>query len=172
MLADDPRLDVRLPDITRQPHVVIIDSKLETPLNANVLNAPVLGAARARFIYAAVPNDAKKAALEALGATVIYMPGEDGKVDLPAMLRDLALREINELHVEAGYKLNGSLISAGLVDEFLIYLAPKLLGLGQGMASFGPLQNLSEAVHLEFLHSEMIGQDLRLRARLTGRDRF
>ena len=167
VLADNPRLDVRLAETTRQPHVVIVDSKLETPLDAHIL-----GAGRARFIYAAAQNDAKKAALEALGATVIYMPGKNGKVDLAAMLRDLAIREINELHVEAGHKLNGSFINASLVDEFLIYLAPKLLGTGQGMASFGPLQSLSDAMQLKFMSTEMLGDDLRIRARLAGRDQF
>ena len=167
VLADNPRLDVRLIKASRQPHVVIVDSKLETPLNAHIL-----GAGRARFIYAAAKNDAKKTALEALGATVVYMPGEDGKVDLSAMLRDLAQREVNELHVEAGYKLNGSFIRAGLVDEFLVYLAPKLLGNGQGMANFGPLQSLSDAAQLQFMSTKMVGSDLRIRARIAGRDQF
>ena len=167
VLADNPRLDVRLVKASRQPYVVIIDSNLDTPLDAHIL-----GADRARFIYAAAKNDAKKTALEALGATVVYMPGEDGKVDLSAMLRDLAQREVNELHVEAGYKLNGSFIRAGLVDEFLVYLAPKLLGNGQGMANFGPLQSLSDAAQLQFMSTEMVGNDLRLRARIAGRDQF
>ena len=167
VLADNPRLDVRLAETTRQPHVVIVDSNLETPLDAHIL-----GAGRARFIYAAAQNDAKKAALEALGATVIYMPGENDKVDLPAMLRELAKREINELHVEAGHKLNGSFIREGLVDELLLYMAPKLLGSGQGMASFGPLHSLSDAVQLQFMSAEMVGDDLRIRARVAGRDQF
>ncbi len=167
VLADNPRLDVRLVETSRQPHIVIVDSKLEIPLDAHIL-----GATCARFIYATVPNDAKKVALEALGATVIYLPGENGKVDLSAMLRDLARREVNELHIEAGNKLNGSFIRAGLVDEFLVYLAPKLLGSGQGMASFGPLQSLSEATQLQFLSTEVVGDDLRIRARVAGRDQF
>ena len=167
VLADDPRLDVRLIQTSRQPHAVIVDSKLETPLDAHIFIA-----GRALFIYASTQNDAKKSALEALGATVIYMPGEAGKVDLPAMLRDLAKREVNELHVEAGHKLNGSFIRENLVDEFLVYLAPKLLGAGQGMASFGPLQHLSEASQLQFLSTEMVGNDLRIRARIAGRDQF
>ena len=167
VLADNPRLDVRLADVSRQPHIVIVDSKLETPLDAHIL-----GAARARFIYAAVPNDAKKVALEALGAKVIYLPDENGKVDLAALLRDLAKREINELHVEAGHKLNGSFVRAGLVDEFLVYLAPKLLGAGQGMATFGPLQSLTEAAQLRFMSTDMVGDDLRIRARVAGRDQF
>ena len=167
VLADNPRLDVRLVETTRQPHLVIVDSKLETPLDAHIL-----GAGRARFIYAADQNDAKKAALEALGVTVIYMPGKDGKVDLSAMLRNLAIREVNELHVEAGHKLNGSFIREGLVDELLLYMAPRLLGTGQGMASFGPLQSLSEATQLQFMSTEMLGDDLRIRARIAGRDQF
>ncbi len=167
VLADNPRLDVRLVQTTLQPAVVIVDSRLETPLDATILVA-----SRARIIYATVPNDVKKAALEAMGVVVVYLPGKNGKVDLAAMLRDLGKREINELHVEAGNKLNGSLISAGLVDEFLVYLAPKLLGVGQGMASFGPLSSLAEATELEFLDTAKVGQDLRLRARPVGRDQF
>ena len=108
----------------------------------------------------------------AKGATVTCMPDANGKVDLAAMMKDLARREINELHVEAGSKLNGSLIRAGLVDEFLIYMAPKLLGPGQGMASFGPLQALSDAVELQFQSTEMVGVDLRVIARVAGRDQF
>ena len=167
VLADNPRLDVRLAGTSRQPAIVIVDSRLQTPLDATVLVA-----ARARIIYASVPNDAKKAALEALGVAVVYLPGAGGKVDLAAMLRDLGKREINELHVEAGHKLNGSLVSAGLVDEFVAYLGPKLLGTGQGMASFGPLASLADAVELQFTDTAMVGNDVRLRARVKGRDQF
>jgi diaminohydroxyphosphoribosylaminopyrimidine deaminase / 5-amino-6-(5-phosphoribosylamino)uracil reductase len=167
VLADNPRLDVRLVETTRQPHVVIVDSKLEIPLDAHVL-----GAGRLRYIYAAARNDPKKADLEALGITVVYLPDKNGKVDLRAMLRDLAQREVNELHIEAGSKLNGSLVREGLVDELLVYLAPKLLGSGQGMANFGPLQSLPDATELQFLSTEMMGNDLRIRARVAGRDHF
>ena len=167
VLQDNPRLDVRLVETPRQPHLVVVDSRLETPLDAHLFIA-----GRALFIYAAGQNDAKKAALEARGATVIYLPDANGKVDLAAMMKDLARREINELHIEAGSKLNGSLIRAGLVDEFLIYLAPKLLGPGQGMAALGPLQQLSEAVELQFLSTERVGTDLRVVARGIGRDQF
>ncbi len=167
VLADNPRLDVRSVQTSRQPHVVIVDSNLETPLDARVL-----GASRQRFIYAAARNDVKKSALEALGVTVIYMPDQQGKVDIAAMLRDLAQREINELHVEAGQKLNGSLTREGLVDEFLVYLAPKLLGNGLGMANLGTLKNLSDAAQLQFLSTDRLGDDLRIRARVVGRDQF
>ena len=171
VLEDNPRLDVRLVETPRQPHLVVVDSKLQTPLDAHLFIA-----GRALFIYAAAKNDVKKAALEALGAMVIYMPSQTDptrdKVDLKAMLADLAQREINELHVEAGSKLNGSLIREGLVDEFLVYLAPKLLGQGRDMASFGPLADLASAVPLEFKSTELVGPDLRVVARIPGRDQF
>ena len=171
VLADNPKLDVRLVDTRRQPHLVVVDSRLETPLDAHLFIA-----GRALYIYAAVQNDAKKSALEALGATVIYLPGvkpgTESKVDLAAMLRDLASREINELHVEAGQKLNGSLIREGMVDEFVVYLAPKLIGQGCDMASFGPLSELSQAVPLAFKSTDMLGPDLRIVARIPGRDQF
>jgi diaminohydroxyphosphoribosylaminopyrimidine deaminase/5-amino-6-(5-phosphoribosylamino)uracil reductase len=171
VLADDPKLDVRLVETPRQPHLVVVDSRLETPLDAHLFIA-----GRALYIYAAVQNDEKKAALENRGATVVYMPGQEAgtenKVDLAAMLRDLAVREINELHVEAGHKLNGSLIREGLVDEFVVYLAPKLIGQGCDMASFGPLHELSQAIPLEFKRTEMLGPDLRILARIPGRDQF
>ena len=171
VLEDNPRLDVRLVDTPRQPHLVLVDSRLEIPLNANLFIA-----GRALYIYAAPQNDEKKRALEARGATVVYRPGPSsgalGKVDLAAMLLDLAKREINELHVEAGNRLNGSLIREGLVDEFVVYLAPKFIGQGRDMASFGPLTDLAAAIPLEFKSTAMLGPDLRIVAQIPGRDRF
>ena len=171
VLEDNPRLDVRLVDTPRQPHLVLVDSRLEIPLDANLFIA-----GRALYIYAATKNDEKKRALEARGTTVVYMPGPSssaqGKVDLAAMLLDLAKREINELHVEAGHRLNGSLIREGLVDEFVVYLAPKLIGQGRDMASFGPLTDLGAAVPLEFKSTAMLGPDLRIVAQIPGRDVF
>ena len=167
VLQDNPRLDVRLVETLRQPHLVVVDSRLETPLDAHIFIA-----GRALYIYAAVQNDAKKAALEARGVTVTYLPDANGKVDLTAMMKDLGRREVNELHVEAGSKLNGSLIRAGLVDEFVVYLAPKLIGQGCDMASFGPLADLSQAIPLAFKSTEMVGPDLRIVARIPGRDQF
>lgn len=173
VLADKPRLDVRLVNTPRQPHLVVVDSGLQTPLDA-----PFFIAGRAVFIYAAAQNDAKKTALEALGATVIHIPGHDahgnptGKVDLAAMLQDLGRREINELHVEAGFKLNGSLVREGLVDEFVVYLAPTLLGQGAGMFNIGPLTELAQGVALDFKSTDRMGPDLRIVARVQGRDNF
>ena len=88
------------------------------------------------------------------------------------MLRGLGARGINELHVEAGHKLNGSLVREGLVDELLVYLAPRLLGPGLGMAQFGPLQALADGLALEFTSAQMVGPDLRVLARVQGRDQF
>ncbi len=173
VLADNPRLDVRLIETPRQPHLAIVDSRLETPLDAALFIA-----GRALYIYCAVQDDAKKAALEAHGATVVYLPQVDlagrssGHVDLTAMLRDLAAREVNEVHVEAGQALNGALIAAALVDELVVYLGPKLFGQGRGMVDFGPLTELSQAVPLTFLSTEVLGPDLRIVARIAGRDDF
>ena len=100
------------------------------------------------------------------GAEIALAPGDNGKVDLAAMLSDLAARGINELHVEAGHKLNGSFVREGLVDEFLIYVAPKLLGIGRELAAFGPIESLDDSVALHFESITPIGSDLRLIARL------
>jgi diaminohydroxyphosphoribosylaminopyrimidine deaminase / 5-amino-6-(5-phosphoribosylamino)uracil reductase len=167
LIEDNPRLNVRDAPVSRQPDAVVIDSRMETPPDANIFMP-----GRGLFIYAAVVDASRQSALERRGATVIHLPGPGGKVDLGAMLRDLAVRGVNELHVEAGHKLNGSLIREGLVDELLVYLAPKLVGQGREMAHFGPLSDLAQSVALEFLSSEMIGPDLRLIARVAGRDRF
>jgi len=164
VLSDNPQLDVRLVETPRQPHLVVVDSRLETPPDAALFTPK-----RRVFIYAAVQDLTRQSALEACGATVIYKPGRapgtENKVDLSAMLRDLAAREVNEVHVEAGHKLNGSFIHEGLVDEFLVYLAPMLIGLGSGMAHFGPLARLSDAVALRFHSVGPVGPDLRLLAR-------
>jgi diaminohydroxyphosphoribosylaminopyrimidine deaminase/5-amino-6-(5-phosphoribosylamino)uracil reductase len=167
VLADNPRLDVRLVDTPRQPSVALVDSRLELPLNASLFVA-----GRPLYIWSTGQNDQKQSALEEQGAKVFYRPDSNGQVDLAAMLQDMARLEINELHVEAGHTLNGGLIRAGLVDEFLIYLAPKLLGQGRDMASFGQLTELSQAVPLVFQSTQMIGPDLRVLTRVQGRDQF
>jgi diaminohydroxyphosphoribosylaminopyrimidine deaminase/5-amino-6-(5-phosphoribosylamino)uracil reductase len=138
---------------------VIVDSRMETPLSAKMF---IEG--RPLLVYAAVQDAARQGTLEKARATVVQKPGPNGKVDLAAMLRDLAQREINELHVEAGHKLNGSLLREGLVDELLVYLAPTLLGPGRDMANIGPLAQLSQGLPLEFISVEAIGPDLRIRA--------
>jgi diaminohydroxyphosphoribosylaminopyrimidine deaminase / 5-amino-6-(5-phosphoribosylamino)uracil reductase len=204
VLADDPQLNVRAlldtPEgkmaAPRQPHVVVVDSQLDIPLDAKLLQTIGqrglasaaysqetidLIAPRVGLIYHASQNEQKIRALEALGAQLIYMPeANSGKVDLQAMMSDLAVNhEINELHVEAGFKLNGSLLKAGLVDEMIVYLAPKLLGTGMGLANLPVLSALSAlpaAQDLVYQSTQLVGdegsQDLRIVARIRGRDRF
>ncbi|HRN77296.1 bifunctional diaminohydroxyphosphoribosylaminopyrimidine deaminase/5-amino-6-(5-phosphoribosylamino)uracil reductase RibD [Ottowia sp.] len=165
VLEDDPRLDARLPEVMRQPDLVLIDSRLETPLDARLWT--VLG--RRVRIYTAAAPDARRQALLERGAEVIALPDARGKVDLAAMLRDLAAREVNEVHVEAGHKLNGSLLRERLVDELLLYQAPLLLGEGPGIAAFGPLSELAEGLRFEWREVQRVGADLRLRASGLGR---
>jgi diaminohydroxyphosphoribosylaminopyrimidine deaminase/5-amino-6-(5-phosphoribosylamino)uracil reductase len=171
VLEDNPRLDVRDVATPRQPHVVVVDSLLQTPPDARLLIA-----GRACYIYCAAPNDtafqARKQALESQGAVVVELPNAHNKVDLSAMLADLASRGVNELHVEAGSKLNGSFIREGLVDEMLVYLAPCMLGEGLAMAHFGPLTQLDQGLSMDFKSVEKIGPDVRILARVKGRDNF
>ena len=167
VLEDNPRLDVRLVPTPRQPLRVIVDSRLQTPAAARILDAP-----GEVLVYFAAGDALREEALRQRGALLVPMVADHGKVDLAAMLADLAQRGINELHVEAGHKLNASLLREGLVDELLVYLAPKLLGIGREMAAFGPLSTLAEALDFEFTQVERIGDDLRILARPPGRARF
>jgi len=161
---DDPRLDVRLVPTARQPLRVVVDSRLEIAADARVLAPP-----GEVLLAHAVGDAARIAALGAAGAACVALPGAGGKVDLAALLAELARRGINELHVEAGHKLNGSFVREGLVDEFLVYLAPTLLGSGREMARFGPLAALADGVALDFHAIDRVGADLRILAR-TRRD--
>ncbi len=166
VLEDNPRLDVRAVTTAHQPQRVVVDSRLQTPPGARIVSPP-----GALWLYAAQDDPQRAAALRATGASIVCLPSvgqgieATTKVDLGAMLADLATRGINELHVEAGHKLNGSLLRGGWVDELLIYLAPKLLGTGREMAHFGPLASLNEAVAFEFVEAVRVGPDLRLRLR-------
>ncbi len=161
--ADDPQLNVRDVPVARQPLRVIVDSRLDTPQSARILQGGNV------VLFCAEEKEAERAALEARGAEVVRLANAQGKVDLPAMLAALAARGINELHVEAGVKLNGSLLREGCVDELLVYLAPSLLGdTAQGMAALAGLTSLDERVALEFRSVERIGGDLRILARVRG----
>jgi len=162
VLEDDPQLDVRAISTPRQPTLVVMDSQLETPVSAKLF-APQ----RPVWIYCAIDNAERRKALEAKGAQVICLPNASGKVDLAAMVKDLGQKQINEVHVEAGHKLNGSLMREGLVDELLTYLAPKLMGQGRGMTNLGPFISLSDAKPLSFHEVTQIGPDLRILARLS-----
>jgi diaminohydroxyphosphoribosylaminopyrimidine deaminase/5-amino-6-(5-phosphoribosylamino)uracil reductase len=163
---DDPRLDVRLVASARQPLRVIVDSRLETPPNARVLAAP-----GSVLVYAAVDDPTRRQALEDQGAEVALLANPAGKVDLAAMLADLGKRGINELHAEAGEKLNASLLAAGLVDELLVYVAPRLLGSGRGLAALAPIARLEDALGFAFTSVERVGTDLRLLLRPASSQR-
>jgi len=160
VLADDPRLDVRAVPTVLQPLRVVVDSKLRTPTAARLLAPPGRGV----FIVGAADDAGRRAALQARGAEVWLQPGADGQVDLPGLLAALAARGVNELHVEAGPQLNAALLRAGLVDELLVYLAPKLIGPGRGMAALPPLAALADAPAFRFIETASLGADLRLRA--------
>jgi len=159
---DDPQLTVRMADASRQPLRVLVDSRLEVDLQARLLRGGAL-------VAVAHPNPAKEAELRDRGCEVLSLPDAAGKVDLPALIAHLAERGINEVHVEAGAKLNGSLIRAGCVDELLVYLAPSLLGNAAGMLEGLVIDELDDRVRLKFHSADMIGDDLRIVARLEPR---
>jgi diaminohydroxyphosphoribosylaminopyrimidine deaminase/5-amino-6-(5-phosphoribosylamino)uracil reductase len=159
---DNPRLTVRDVATTRQPLRVVVDSKLETPPTARILEG---GGA---LVFAAREDKAKIAALKAKGAEVVVMPNSAGKVELPDMFRELARREINEVHVEAGFRLNGSLVREGCVDELLVYFAPALLGdKALGMFDLSELTDLAARRALEMRDLRQIGTDIRVIARFA-----
>jgi diaminohydroxyphosphoribosylaminopyrimidine deaminase/5-amino-6-(5-phosphoribosylamino)uracil reductase len=164
---DDPRLDVRLVPSSLQPLRVVVDSDFATPPTARLLAGP----GRA-LVVGARDRPERMAALREAGADVLLLPGQDGRVDLPALIDRLSMEGINELHVEAGATLNAALVAAGLVDEWLVYLAPKLLGPGRDMAALPVLPSLDQALQMHFESVSRVGDDLRLLARRAGADSF
>ena len=158
---DDPQLTVRAVSTPRQPRRIVLDSQLQISPTARVLEGG------GTWIVSAERHDARESELMARGSEIIHIPSSEGKVNLHALMQELGKREINELHIEAGYKLNGSLLRAGCVDELLIYLAPCLLGPSQGMARLPELTELSSRVRLQFHQVLSVGSDLRILARLT-----
>jgi len=160
--TDDPQLNVRAVETPRQPRRIVVDSKLDISPQARILQG---GGA---WIAAAVRDAEKEAALRDAGAEIILLPNAHGKVELPELMRELGRRQINELHVEAGGKLNGSLIREGCVDELLVYLAPSLIGPGQGMFALPELTSLEQKKNLKFHEVKQVGSDLRILARFTS----
>ncbi|KAF1053099.1 MAG: Riboflavin biosynthesis protein RibD [Burkholderia gladioli] len=163
---DDPQLTVRGIDTPRQPLRVLVDSRLEIPLDAKLMSgAPIL-------IFCGVldaAGEGRAVALRDRGAEVVPLADANGKVDLPAMLAVLGKRGINELHVEAGHKLNGSLLREGCVDELLVYLAPTLLGdNAAGMFNLVAPATLAQRATLQFHTLDRIGDDLRILARFVA----
>ncbi len=160
VLADDPRLDVRRVPTVMQPLRVVLDSSLRTPPNARILDAP----GRA-LLYTRDGNAERAAALRSRGAEVTHVAaGTDGRADLDAVLADLAARGVNELHVEAGGRLNGALLQYDLVDELLLYVAPMLLGEGSPLAKMPAPAALAEAARFRFRPPCALADDLRITA--------
>jgi len=151
--ADDPRLTVREVGTSRQPLRVIVDSRLETPPQARILQGERV------LVFSGKPGTLPN-------AEVVSLANQDRKVDLPKMLVELARRGVNELHVEAGFRLNGSLAREGCVDEYLVYLNPSFLGDGaQGMLDLPAFESLEKRLKLKILSLERFGEDLRILAR-------
>lgn len=188
VLADNPQLNVRafakeeeapplvkngqegLPRV-RQPLRVLLDSKLKLPLTAKILHhlpsPPARGGEGFSLIYTATHDEQKISALENLGAQIVILPNAEGRVDLSAALRDLAARGCNEILLEAGSKLNGAFLHAGMIDEFVLYIAPQLLGdMARGVAQLGELTALDQRVELNWRDVRNVGKDLRVVARV------
>lgn len=163
---DNPQLTVRHVQTSRQPLRVLVDSRFEVNPAARLLEG---GSTLVACAVDAAKRVAKTAALEELGCEVITLPDANGKVDLAGLLLELARRGINELHVEAGYRLNGSLLREECIDELLVYMAPTLLGNSMGLADLAPPEALEKRLVLHWQSVERVGDDLRLLARLPER---
>ena len=156
---DNPQLTVREVETPRQPLRIVVDSRLETPISARVLEGGAL-------IAAAVNDNAKIRALQSRGVEVLVLPNPSGKVELGALMEELGRREVNEIHVEAGYRLNGSLLREALVDELLIYLAPSVIGdRARGMFELPALESLTARRALQVRDVRMVESDIRVIAR-------
>ena len=163
---DDPQLNVRGVDTPRQPLKVIVDSRLELSPAARLLEAGNVLLVSAGQAVAEVAE--KAAALRERGAEILDLPDGKGRADLHALLHELARRGLNEVHVEAGSRLNGALLAAGLVDEVLLYLAPCLLGdTAQGLFALPALESLAGKHRLAIREVKQFGDDLRVLARTT-----
>jgi diaminohydroxyphosphoribosylaminopyrimidine deaminase/5-amino-6-(5-phosphoribosylamino)uracil reductase len=163
---DDPQLNVRGVDTPRQPLKIVVDSRFETPLSARVLRDGKT------LVAGAVKESARISALERTGADTVIIPNDRGKVELYKLMEELGRRELNEIHVEGGHKLNGSLLQAGVVDELLVYLAPSVIGdSGRGMFDLPELSELSQRKSMRIREVERIDEDVRLLARLTSSEK-
>ncbi|MDR0529874.1 MAG: bifunctional diaminohydroxyphosphoribosylaminopyrimidine deaminase/5-amino-6-(5-phosphoribosylamino)uracil reductase RibD [Zoogloeaceae bacterium] len=169
--ADDPQLNVRLPDATRQPWKVILDSRLEISPDARLLREGKILLVSSR--NAPEQLDALRQKMAARGARGevewLCLPAEEKQIDLRALMTELGRREINELHVEAGATLSGALLSLGLADELLLYFAPLAAGnAARGMFALPELTALEQAFRFRFGEARKIGDDLRVQMRLAS----
>ncbi|GAB1391728.1 MAG: riboflavin biosynthesis protein RibD [Rubrivivax sp.] len=155
VLADDPTLNVRGRAVQGQPLCAVVDTRARLPLQAKLFQP-----ARPVIVYTQAQADASR--LEARGASIRRCPTAPAGLALDAAIADLSAREINEIHVEAGPTLCGSLVAQGLVDELLVYLAPTLLGPGREALSLPVRAQLPEAPDFAFSSVSPFGPDLRL----------
>lgn len=166
VLADDPRMDLRLDDALtrgRQPLRVVLDSELRTPAQARILAPP--GRALVCTLASQPGGAGARRALEAAGAEVEALPAGSGGLDLRGLLERLAARECNEVLVEAGPVLAGAVVAAGLADRLVIYLAPALMGPdARGMFALPGLTRMSERLQWRFSEVRSVGEDLRITA--------
>lgn len=171
VLADDPLLNVRLaPEVwaeygygdLRQPLRVVMDTRLRLPARARLFEAP--GKVQ---VFTANSDDSAAAPLRAAGATVTTIPTGAGGVDLRIALETLGAQGMNELWVEAGPRLSGALLEQNLVDELIIYMAPKLLGDGaHGLFHLPRWESLAECPELRIHDVRAVGSDWRIMARV------
>jgi diaminohydroxyphosphoribosylaminopyrimidine deaminase / 5-amino-6-(5-phosphoribosylamino)uracil reductase len=165
VLTDNPTMNVRLANTSRQPLRVIVDSNLQTPIDCKVLNPELLVISPVLIAYAQDANH-KASALTATGAQLLHLPNENGRVNLHDLLTNLATRGVNEVLLEAGQSLNGAFLQADLVDEFIFYYALKLMGAdAKGMFAISELIEMQQATDLQVFDVRQIGQDIRVRAK-------
>lgn len=160
VLKDDPRLDVREVPCERQPLRIVLDARLDTPPQARILQGGNC------LIVCASNDKTRQARLADQGAELLVLPEAGGRIDLDELVQALAQRQLNEVHVEAGAKLNGALLKAGYADELLLYLAPILAGNhATGLFDFPALTELTQATRLTVREVRNVGEDIRLIAR-------
>ena len=162
---DNPMLNVRDVETERQPWRIIVDSKLETPITSKVFENLHQSGVILVCGKLDTPETKKSAkAFEARGIEVLPLPNSNDKVDLPKLFTYLAQeREMNDIHIEAGFKLNGSLLRENCVDELLLYYAPFFMGEGSGVANISPLTTLDQRQDWQILDQAIFGPDMRLR---------
>jgi len=162
VLADDPSLTVRDIEIKRQPLRVVVDGNLSMRADARLLRLP----GKTLVVTAADDADYAEPLLEA-GAEVMVLAAGAGRVDLPLLMQDLAVREVNELLVEAGATVCGALLEAGVVDELVLYLAPHLLGSSaRGLFNIPALESMADRVALDIVDVRAVGKDWRITAKI------
>ncbi|MHB8353425.1 MAG: bifunctional diaminohydroxyphosphoribosylaminopyrimidine deaminase/5-amino-6-(5-phosphoribosylamino)uracil reductase RibD [Burkholderiales bacterium] len=158
---DDPALTVRLVESPRQPIRIVVDNRLETPLEARVL------AGSQTWVFTVNEDPVRARPYQDRGIEVVVLPAAaNGRLDFTAMVETLGARELNEVTVEAGSRLNGPLLEAGVFDEFVFYVAPTLLGEGAaGAMTIQPLTDLSQRFDLDVVSITPVGSDWRIVAR-------